>query len=237
MNTRRSLNRIHIWLGWLIGVPLLLWTVSGFWMVVRPIEEVRGEQLRAAPLMLDMDRKIEGPAFFGKFPELESMKLVQQPSGPVWIYVFQDKSVRRASALDGRWQGKLSRDEARNIARQAFLGKAPLQTIKRFTAKAPPSDLRKARPSWQAHFADGTNLYIDAESGEVLALRTQQWRMFDFMWGLHIMDLQSREDTNHPILILFAALAALGVLLGLILLPMTGRRHKRRETDLTQHGA
>ena len=36
--------RWHIWLGWLVGVPLLLWTLSGVAMVARPIEEVRGEQ-------------------------------------------------------------------------------------------------------------------------------------------------------------------------------------------------
>ena len=40
MITMRRLARWHIWLGWLIGVPLLLWTFSGLWMVARPIEEV-----------------------------------------------------------------------------------------------------------------------------------------------------------------------------------------------------
>ena len=26
---RIGLRRIHIWLGWIIGVPLLIWTVTG----------------------------------------------------------------------------------------------------------------------------------------------------------------------------------------------------------------
>ena len=43
--------------------------------------------------------------------------------------------------------------------------------------------------------------------GAVLALRTRQWRLFDWMWGLHIMDLSGREDTSHPVLIASAALA------------------------------
>jgi hypothetical protein len=38
------------------------------------------------------------------------------------------------------------------------------------------------------------------------------------MWGLHIMDMQSREDTHHPLLIGFAALAFTGTLMGTILL-------------------
>ena len=40
--------RWHIWLGWLVAVPLLLWTLSGLVMVVRPIEEVRGRTLQIA---------------------------------------------------------------------------------------------------------------------------------------------------------------------------------------------
>ena len=48
------LGRLHIWIGWLVAVPLLLWTVSGLFMVSQPIETVRGENLKthtaASPL-------------------------------------------------------------------------------------------------------------------------------------------------------------------------------------------
>ena len=47
------------------------------------------------------------------------------------------------------------------------------------------------------------------------------------MWGLHIMDLQTREDTSHPILIGSAAIALLGSILGFVML-FTRRRRKRR---------
>ena len=42
----RKLARWHIWLGWLVGVPLILWTLSGLVMVARPIDEVHGDYLR-----------------------------------------------------------------------------------------------------------------------------------------------------------------------------------------------
>ena len=74
-------------------------------------------------------------------------------------------------------------------------------------------------------FADKARFYIDAQTGELLAVRTRWWRVFDFMWGLHIMDLQTREDTHHPILVLFAALASIGSILGCILMI---RRYSRR---------
>ena len=45
------------------------------------------------------------------------------------------------------------------------------------------------------------------------------------MWGLHIMDLQGREETNNPWIVTFAALSLGMVLLALTLLPMTIRRN------------
>ena len=42
---RSRLRRWHIWLGWIVGIPMLVWTLSGLVMVARPIEEVRGEHL------------------------------------------------------------------------------------------------------------------------------------------------------------------------------------------------
>ena len=38
--------RWHIWLGWAIAVPLVMWTLTGLVMVARPIEQVRGDHLR-----------------------------------------------------------------------------------------------------------------------------------------------------------------------------------------------
>ena len=78
---------------------------------------------------------------------------------------------------------------------------------------------------WQARFADGTHLYIDDATGEVLALRTGQWRLYDLMWGLHIMDPQTRQDTQNPFVIVFAIAALIGATLGSILL---FRRRKAR---------
>ena len=53
------------------------------------------------------------------------------------------------------------------------------------------------------------------------------------MWGLHIMDLQTREDTSHPTLIVFALLGTLGSLLGIVLL---FRRRKARSKGVPDAG-
>ena len=121
--------------------------------------------------------------------------------------------------------GSVGKDEARLIAQAIYTGAGTLDTLTQFADDEAPMDLRIRRPSWQASYSDGTHVYLDQITGEVLAVRSGWWRIFDFVWGLHIMDLQDRENTSHPILIIFAALSAIGSLLGCALM---FRRRKAR---------
>ena len=74
---------------------------------------------------------------------------------------------------------------------------------------------------------DGTHFYVDAGSGEVVARRTRFWRLYDFMWGLHIMDLQGRNETNNPWVVSFSLLALVMTLMALVLLPLATRKGSR----------
>ncbi|MEQ1552396.1 PepSY domain-containing protein [Sphingorhabdus sp.] len=229
MSARRNLGRIHIWLGWLIGIPLLIWTATGLWMVARPIDEVRGVQLKAEPPVLATNATPVFPKLPSDHGAPLSIKLEQQWDGPVWIAAFAHGHEMRASASDGRWLPPITEEQARAIARQWYRPNTEIMSATHSPADAPPIDLRKEKAAWQIAFADGANVYVDADTGSLLAIRSGQWRIFDFMWGLHIMDLQTRENTSHPILILFAIMAFIGTAFGLILLPLSARRKRRRQ--------
>jgi hypothetical protein len=227
----RTLNRLHVWLGWLIGVPLLFWTVSGLWMVARPIDEVRGAHLKADPPALVLPSEPVFPVLPADHGSPLSVRLEQQADGPMWIATFAHGHEMRAAAKDGKWLPAVTEAEARKSARRWYKPASAIVSAHHTAADAPPLDLRKERPAWGVAFADGSNVYIDADTGSLLAIRSRQWRAFDWMWGLHIMDLQSREESSHPLLILFAALAVGGTLLGLFLLPLAKRRRRKPSSE------
>jgi LPXTG-motif cell wall-anchored protein len=220
---RRLTLRLHIWLGWIVAVPLLLWTISGLWMVARPIEEVRGEHLRSTPVPLAYAGAAQWPDTRGR--TLKSLVVESRPGGPVWVASFTTGESRRADLVTGRLLPPVSREEAMLLARAAYLATAKVTDLTRTPADRPPLELRRRRPAWGVHFDDGTSLYVDADTGAILALRTRQWRLFDVMWGLHILDPRGREDTSHPLLIGAAALGLIGVITGAALL--FTRRRKR----------
>jgi len=218
----RRFARWHIWLGWVVGLPVLMWTVTGLWMVARPIEEVRGEHLRAEHAAIDPS-EVRFPATIGE--PIHEARLVSQPDGPSWIITSADGARWRYSARYGTATPPVVEEEARRIAEAAYAGAGKLAETTYFAAGEAPVDARAEGAVWQARFDDGTRLYIDDATGEVVALRTGQWRLYDLMWGLHIMDPQTREDTHNPFVIGFGALAVLGAALGCVLL---FRRRKAR---------
>ncbi|MFM5913278.1 hypothetical protein D5I55_17300 [Chakrabartia godavariana] len=229
MRPRRAFYRLHLWTGWLIGIPLLFWTVSGLWMVARPIEEVRGSALRAEQPRLVLPAQVIAPPTDGR--PILSAKLEQRPWGPQWTIDYADGGVGRSDPATGRYLKRLTLLEARAAALAAYAGAGKIEALRFVAADRNPLELRRERPAWEADFDDGTHVFIDADSGALLAVRTGQWRLYDFMWGLHIMDLQTREDTHHPILIAMAALAGLGTIFGLVLLPMASRMKRKAKAS------
>ncbi|HEY0043700.1 MAG TPA: PepSY domain-containing protein [Allosphingosinicella sp.] len=225
MRLRHSLRRYHIWLGWVVGVPLLLWTLSGVVMVARPIEAVRGSDLLAEPTPLPSGL-IAVPPVIGP-RAVESLRLEKRSDGPKWVVRYADGTARLADPANGRLLPALTAADAAGEVSARYLGKARIRGVDRTSADHPPLDLRRPVDAWRVTMSDGTRFYLDAATGEVLARRTRWWRFYDFMWGLHIMDLQTREDSHNPWVIGFGVVTLLTTIMALVLLPMTISRRRR----------
>lgn len=217
------LAKWHIWLGWLVGVPIVLWLATGLFMVFRPIEEVRGEHLRRAlpPAPLVMP----GSMLAAEDDGLKELRVVMQQGRAVAILTTLAGETRRVDFASGAALPPLDAAGARALVAQRIEGGAQAERVTLFPAESTPFDFRRPLTVWQVALADGTNVYVGRDTGEIEAIRTRWWRAFDLAWGLHIMDLSEREDTSHPVLIAFAALSLTGALIGCVL--MFRRRRSR----------
>ena len=213
------LARWHIWLGWLAGVPLLLWTLSGLVMAARPIEDVRGGHLRSeiAPMPLPAGSEISVRLPSDRTRPVTAVSTRVEEGRVVTRLTYADESVERFDT-DGRRLAPFSDVEARLLVARRVAGGDQVASVRLTDADNPPLEFRRPMPALQVTLEDGTRVYVGRDSGEILAVRTRWWRVFDFMWGLHIMDLETREDTSHPLLIGFAAIALVTTLFGLTLL-------------------
>lgn len=223
MITMRSLAKWHIWLGWLVGVPIAMWLVTGLFMVSRPIEEVRGNHLvrdlPAQPLA------VPGSTLAGAGANLSEMHVTMQDGRAVAILTTLGGETRRVDFATGALLPALDAAAARTLVASRIIGGDKVERVTLFPADKVPFDFRRPLAVWQVALEDGTNVYVGRDTGNIEAVRTRWWRAFDLAWGLHIMDFSGREDTSHPVLILFAALSLTGALIGCVLM---FRRRKAR---------
>ncbi|HVF36612.1 MAG TPA: hypothetical protein VNA29_01560 [Sphingomicrobium sp.] len=222
MGVRSTLRRYHVWLGWLVGLPFLFWTVSGLVMVAKPIEEVRGEHLIAPPKAMRFAEALVAPKLQGF--AVKAITLQPRADGPRWRLDFAEGQSRLADPATGRLLPRLGAADAAREVMDRYTGTARVVETSRVAAGSPPLELRRAMNGWRVRLDDGTHFYVDGGSGEIIARRTAWWRIYDFMWGLHIMDLEGREDTNNPWVVSFGLLSLGMVILALVLLPLTIRR-------------
>jgi uncharacterized iron-regulated membrane protein len=211
------LARWHIWLGWIAGLPMLMWTVTGLFMVARPIEEVRGEHLRIATAAQNLPAGSEIVLAIPPGKPVRTITTAMEHGQVITRLDYADGSLARFGE-DGAALAPLDERAARALVSAAIAGGDKVVAATLYPADQAPFDFRKPMPAWQLVLEDGTHVYVGQTSGRIEAVRTRWWRMFDFMWGLHILDPQSREDTSHPLLIGLAALGTIAALLGCVLL-------------------
>jgi len=159
------------------------------------------------------------------------LTLEQRADGPRWVITLPDGTTRLASPESGALMPALSAADAAREVMARYSGTAKVRSVTRTDAEDPPLDLRRPIAAWQVAMDDGAHFYVDAASGDIVARRTAWWRFYDFMWGLHIMDPTTREDTHNPWIVGFGIAALVTTILALIMLPLTlRRRRKSRDT-------
>lgn len=227
MARRTVLYRFHIWLSWIVGLQILIWVATGLFMALSPIETVRGEHLVRKAEAVDLrgaSLRTPTDVLRGEKRVVDRLVLKTWLGQPTYEIHYADGGAAMVDGQSGKRLTPLTRTAAVMAARAAYAGPASDAIATRVDPKAIPLDFRRDEPAWAVRFIGayvkrgGTIFYVSAETGEVLARRTDRWRLYDFMWGLHIMDWRDREDFNSPLLIAASVLAMASVLAGAVLL-------------------
>ena len=160
----------------------MLWTVSGIYFAYNKIELVRGEHHR--------NQKIEELSFNLKdLPEIEakSINIFMRMDQPI-IKINTTSGISYLNQ-DGSLASQISLNEALIIVKNKT-SLNPLSALEIFDVPAGAEYRGRNLPLYQVitDHQDNIKVYLDAFSGEIVAIRSSSWRIWDFLWGLHIMD-------------------------------------------------
>jgi hypothetical protein len=250
-------RRIHRWLGLFIGIQFVLWTVGGLYFSWTDLDAVHGDHLMRAPMPVAAAGATVSPAqavaALGASTRVDSValvELVRVADRPTYRVSFfgapgpgshdgSAHTVRRRAFVDaatGAVRPPLTRDEAIATAKAAYVGSAPVTDVSLLTADSVGTHhefREQPLPAWAVRFGDeeGATAYVPAELGEVLRIRNDRWRLFDFLWMLHTMDYEGRDNFNNLALRAFSVLGLVTVASGFVLFALTTPTLRRRMVE------
>jgi len=195
----------HRWLGLLVGIQVVVWLVTGLYMVIVNIDFIHGDTLvkntqqtvrvpdSSQLSMADVRKRYPEATRIGLQPMMG--KTFYAVSTPGRRYLVDPANGSLASPIDGI--------TATSIARYHYAGDAPVARATLITSDPPMEIQGRSLPLWRVDFEDrfATSFYIDPDNGSLVTRRHRYWRIFDFMWMLHIMDYEAREDAHNPLLV------------------------------------
>tara|TARA_B100001029_G_scaffold33366_1_gene25231 strand:- start:12621 stop:13217 length:597 start_codon:yes stop_codon:yes gene_type:complete len=197
----------------------LLWTISGVFFSFNKIEEVRGEQYllesKEKDFSINSPININSSGGIKFFYRLDDLVYEVNLGGSFYVY-----------HQDGNPIAKLSFSEAKEII-QTKTNLTPI-SVGEISKNERGSEYRsRPLPLFKVESLNKDekviNVYLDPYSGQIRAIRSTQWRMWDFLWGLHIMDWTDRDNFNNNFIKFFSVLAFISALSGILLFFKTRR--------------
>jgi uncharacterized iron-regulated membrane protein len=225
-------RRLHKWLALVVGVQALLWTLTGLYMTAVHIDIIHGDHLvrTPEPRPFELSALADPAPLIQRTADPAALRLTHLLDRPIYVVEGSDPPAL-FDARSGERVAAPSEAMIRAIATARYAGPERIARVE-LLDEVPPEIRGRPAPVWRVEFDhwNKPTLYLSPHTGELLTRRHELWRIFDFAWMLHIMDYETREDINNPLLRVATVAAALMAITGALLLIWNfPKRKKRRE--------
>lgn len=240
----KNLNRkVHRYLGLIIGIQFLAWTIGGLYFSFSDMDEIHGDHQRKHVMITEYDSLVSPAGILQRIKEvyamdsLESLKLITLIDRPVYqvVYYHQHmghmKMIQLADARTGEFLQPLSREQGIAVAKQHFNESSTVTKVEYLENTNGHHEYRKKPlPAWAVTFnhPSETTVYVSAMLGTVESFRNNKWRVFDFLWMLHTMDYEARDNFGNVLLRIFSISGIATILSGFVMFFTTMKKPRRR---------
>jgi hypothetical protein len=225
----------HRYLGLILGIQFFLWTLGGLYFSWTNIDEIRGDNLKNENPTLVFDQDLVSPSLFlnhhlNSSDSLISLRVVSVLKKPFYEMVYNSKGseeVKLINALNGKMRLPLNKEGAISIAKEKLNVEATVANVEFLTATNGHHEYReRPLPAYAITFnaPASTTVYVSQDYGNVQTFRNNKWRIFDFLWMMHTMDYQERDNLNNWLLRAFSIFGLVTILSGFTLYYLTSKK-------------
>ncbi len=239
-----NLNRkAHRYLGLIIGIQFLFWTIGGLYFAFSDMDEIHGDHQRKHVMMQPYDSLVSPSEVIQKVKEIytidsiESLRLIAVLGNPVYQLTYHHQHMghmqmnQLADARTGELLPPISKEQGVAIAQEHFNTKAAVVKVEYLETSNGHHEYReKPLPAWAITFdhPSNTTVYVSANLGTVQSFRNNKWRVFDFLWMLHTMDYEGRDNFGNILLRAFSIFGLATICSGFILFFATQKKSPKK---------
>ncbi|NWO01396.1 MAG: hypothetical protein HLX52_00335 [Idiomarinaceae bacterium] len=191
----------HRWLSLVFGLQMVIWTISGAYMVFFDLDYIHGDHLVqniSKPLpegteVSDLDKLLT------RYPETKKASLEALSLDGTLQPVYKLQSEKAVFLVDAKSLERIEikQHHIKELANRYYAQEsADIESVVYMTDNPPTEISETLLPLWQVNYDDfgNTSLYLSETTGDLLVKRHTFWRGFDIVWMLHIMDYDERVD-------------------------------------------
>lgn len=246
MSLSASTFRVHRWLGWLVGLQVLIWVVGGVVFSLVPFTAwvKGGDTVKAPSVALPAgwaERVTPTLGVAASLADVVGIAAVATPQGPALRVSYGAGRAPVIVPADGSAWTPPDAAAVRRFAISLYQGRGAVTAVERLSTVPPRlgivAETAGRGDVWRVGFDDAlaTRIYLNGRTGEFVASRNEAWVWYDFFWRLHIMDYAGGEDFNGTLLRI-ASVTAFGLVVAGAILATLAARRRWRALRKTRHG-
>ena len=223
MKVSLKIRKIHRYLGLIIGIQFLIWTISGLYFSWTNLDEIHGDQFMKNPISKISFSGLSGLEYISNISKLELLNIANEPF--YWVNEKQLYNAKNGNKLD-----ETTEKQAIEVVNFHLKEDLEISTIEKIENVGPHHEYRgKPLPAYAINFnhPEKITAYVSAKNGKFQRVRHSSWRIFDFLWMGHTMDYNGRDNFNNILLRVFSLFGVLTVLSGFSLWFVTSSFYRK----------
>ncbi len=218
---------VHRYLGIIIGIQFLFWTIGGLYFSWTNIAKIRGKDIVRDEENISLTNDLISPSSIiftneitNSFKSIELVPLLDSFYYKVITQVNEKDVTIMLNAKTGIKRKLLTIAEAKTIVSNRLKLPTSIDNVSLITSTNGHHEYReKPLPAYALSISKpyAATVYVDATTGEIHNVRNNQWRVFDWLWMMHVMDYKDRDNINNWVLRIFSLLGLCTLISGYVL--------------------
>lgn len=235
------IRKSHRYIAIIVSIQLLAWSISGIYFTWNDIDKIHGDHLWEKSKLTEFNSSVNPSEILQKINDLKTLESISKITfleSPAYLINYKDENkILKSVVYDIKFRkihGRVSKEQIKKSALLQSKLNAQIISTELIESTDSHHEYRgKSLPVWAVQFNDSENatFYLSPQTAEIKSVRHDSWRWFDFLWMLHTMDYEGRDNFGNISIRIFSIIAFVTALSGIVLFVLSSMKLRKSQRN------